>query len=298
MAKIENLLNKLNKEIVLLDGGTGTELQRRGVYTKLPLWSAEALLHSPNTVIDVHLSYILAGAEIIKTNTFRTNWRTLAKAGIGEKDEKLTKLAVDLARVAVAAADVKTEIYIGGSQAPLEDCYSPNLVPSDDVVLSEHRRWSQNLAKAEVDFIFLETFNTIREGKLALTAANETGLPVFISFTGNNQARLLSGETIADAVKAIEPLKPSAILFNCMPPEDITKAISVLKNETKLPFGGYGNGVGQPHNEQGWIFDQSGQAMEIYLNCARQWIKDGARIVGGCCGTNPDFIKAMAKIIK
>ena len=192
MSKIDNLIKKLNNHgVILMDGGTGTELQRRGVGTTLPLWSAQALLSSPQTVKEIHWDYILAGADIIKTNTFRTNRRTLAKASLGDKDFELTKLAIDLAREAVVEAKVSREIYIGGSQAPLEDCYEPKLVPDDQTALAEHRRWSKSLADGGVDFIFLETFNTIREAKVALQAAKETGLPVAISFIANQQGQLL-----------------------------------------------------------------------------------------------------------
>ncbi len=83
---------------LLLDGATGTELERRGVPSALPLWSAHALLESPQTVAEIHAEYVAAGAEVLTANTFRTQRRTLERAGMGERAEELTALAVSLAR--------------------------------------------------------------------------------------------------------------------------------------------------------------------------------------------------------
>src|SRR5512135_2602497 len=91
--------------VLLLDGATGTELQRRGVDTTLPLWSARALLQAPAVLHAIHGDYIAAGADIITTNTFRTHRRTLTRAGLGDRTRELTQLAVRLAREAAQQAD-------------------------------------------------------------------------------------------------------------------------------------------------------------------------------------------------
>lgn len=296
MPKINNLIKKLNnKQVILLDGGTGTELQRRGVHTGLPLWSTQALLKSPQIVKEVHRDYALAGSEIIRTNTFRSNKRTLDKANIGDRDFELTKLAGDLVREGIAEADVDCEIYIGGSQAPLEDCYCPDLVPDKKDLILEHDRWSQTLAEAGVDFIFLETFNKILEAKIAFEAANKTGLPVAISFVCTKDAKLLSGESLEDAVKTVEPLKPFAILINCMSPDSITTVMPKLHQVTSLPVGGFGNGIGHADDDQGWLFE-GGSPVESYCKHVQAWLEAGAKLVGGCCGTNPEYIKAITQL--
>src|SRR5512145_1404926 len=99
--------------VLLLDGATGTELQRRGVDTSLPLWSARALLVAPEVLRQIHTDYIAAGADIITTNTFRTHRRTLTRAGLGERTRELTQLAVAIARATARQADRK--IFIAGS---------------------------------------------------------------------------------------------------------------------------------------------------------------------------------------
>src|SRR5262245_16744949 len=102
----------------------GTELFRRGVKTKLPCWSAHALLHQPDLVREIHEDYIRAGAEIITTNTFRTSYRSLNKEGYGQRSEEMTKLAVHLAKEA-RSNSAHSSVWIAGSVAPLEDCYEP-----------------------------------------------------------------------------------------------------------------------------------------------------------------------------
>ncbi len=105
---------------LLLDGATGTELQRRGVDTSLPLWSARALLDAPGVLQTIHADYIAAGADIITTNTFRTHRRTLTRAELGARTRELTQLAVKIARE--AARQVDREVFVAGSISPLEDC--------------------------------------------------------------------------------------------------------------------------------------------------------------------------------
>ncbi|MEK7312266.1 MAG: homocysteine S-methyltransferase family protein, partial [Chloroflexota bacterium] len=121
---------------LILDGATGTELNRRGVDTGLPLWSANALLTDSglDTLRQIHLDYLNAGAGIITANTFRTHRRALA--GKGYDARELTKRAVETAREAVA--QIGNLRYIAGSIAPLEDCYSPQRIPSDAECRTEH----------------------------------------------------------------------------------------------------------------------------------------------------------------
>ncbi|MBI4235148.1 homocysteine S-methyltransferase family protein [Candidatus Peregrinibacteria bacterium] len=294
MNRIEFLKNRLkNKEKILLAGACGTEIQRRGIKTELPLWSASALITNPEIVSRVHEDYIKAGSDIITTNTFRTNRRTLQKINKGDESEKLTKLAVKLALKARIESGRK-EVLIGGSIAPLEDCYEPKLVPSDKELWQEHSEQAENLAKNGVDFLFIETINTIREAKIAFKACKKTGLEVAISFVCNKNGNLLSGESIEAAYRAISPLAPLAILTNCAPPQIAEISLYKLLKISKIPIVFYANGDGMPHDELGWKFLKE-KKPEDYLKFAQKWLKDGASIIGGCCGTNPEYIKLIRK---
>src|SRR5262245_23627856 len=153
---------------ILLDGATGTELNRRGVNTDLPLWSAGALLAAPEVLGQVHADYARAGAEIITANTFRAHRRSLARGGQGYADRaaELVRVAVDLARASAQAVPGR-EVFVAGSQAPLVDCYSPELVPPQPECEREHAEMAQHLAAAGADLILVETMNTIREAVAA-----------------------------------------------------------------------------------------------------------------------------------
>jgi homocysteine S-methyltransferase len=167
--------------VLLLDGATGTELQRRGVDTGLPLWSARALVEAPDVLRAIHADYIAAGADIITTNTFRTHGRTLTRASLGERTRALTPLAVKIAREAAQQADLK--IFVAGSMSPLEDCYSPQLVPPDGELWIEHAEMARDLAQAGCDLLLVETMNTIREAVIARVRGGY-GLPVCVSVAG------------------------------------------------------------------------------------------------------------------
>jgi S-methylmethionine-dependent homocysteine/selenocysteine methylase len=238
------------------------------------------------------MDYIEAGADIITTNTFRTTRRTLRRANLPDRSLQLTNIAVAVARQAREAFKGR-ETLIAGSVAPLEDCYRPDLVPHDDDLGVEHAELTARLADAGVDFILLETMNTIREAYAACSAAKATGKEVVVSFICNDKGALLSGESVHEAVEVVSELSPSAFSINCVSPHHIIRAAEELKRATQLPFALYGN-VGLPEsNKHGWEFTHDILADE-YARCALEWRSLGASIVGGCCGTSPAYIRAVA----
>ena len=295
---------------LLLDGATGTELDRRGVDTRLPLWSARALIEQPDVVRQIHADYIDAGADIITTNSFRTHRRTLERAGVIGRARELTQWAVQLARQAIRQSPADRSIFVAGSMSPLEDCYSPGLVPPDHQLRSEHVEMARDLADAGCDLLLVETMNTIREAVIATEAAVATGLPVCTSFVVGSGGRppddpsstdgaaemlLLSGETIGAATAAMQRLKPAAILINCVPFGSIDRAFEQLRAASDGPIGLYAN-IGHADDRQGWTLTDD-VLPEAYARRARQWLECGASIVGGCCGTTPAHIAACRKMI-
>lgn len=282
---------KENK-FVILDGALGTELQRRGIKTSLPLWSAQALVSSSKVVQQIHEDYIKSGAQVITANTFRTNIRTVNRAKISKTAKELTKKAVKLAKNAVRNS--KQKIFIAGSVAPVEDCYCPDLVPSDRELKTEHAALAKYLKKAGVDLILVETMNTIREALIASKAAKETGLPVLVSFVIGKNGRILSGESLKEAVKILEKMKVAGLLINCTPLEYSIKPLKELLNSTKLPVGVYANGEGGPDDNQGWKFDNQ-KRKDKYIRYVKKWRRMGVKIIGGCCGTSPEYIKRISQ---
>lgn len=279
-----------------MDGGTGTEILRRGIKTTLPLWSAGVFLTNPEIIKQIHEDYIKAGAEIIITNTFRTTKRTFAKVGMAKKAKEMTVLACKSARDAIKKVKPSHEVYIAGSIAPLEDCYTPKLTPDDGKIKEEHLEHAKNLKEGGVDFLLVETMITIKEAVFALEAAKKVSLPIAISFCCNDKFELLGGEKLKKTVNAVSKFDPLFLSINCTSGSSTRKIMKKLRTFTDLPLGAYANGDGVPDDDQGWKFTGN-ITPEKYLSFAKDWINDGVQIIGGCCGTNPEFIKKISKYI-
>jgi S-methylmethionine-dependent homocysteine/selenocysteine methylase len=279
---------------VLLDGPVGTELDRRGVPTRLPLWSAWGLIEAPEVVRAIHEDHVRAGAEVVITNTFRTHRRSLGKADLGRRAAELTGLAVRLARQAATGAD--RPVWVGGSVAPLEDCYCPQLTPADAELALEHAEIVAHLDAAEVDLFVVETMPTLREAIAATRAATATGRPVLVGLVCDRQGFLLSGETVAAAAAALAPLRPAGLMINCTPWDTLHVALRQLRASSELPLGAYGN-VGHAEDECGWAATDV-LTPEDYAAAAESWLDLGARLVGCCCGARPEHLAAVAARIE
>lgn len=282
---------------LVLSGGFGTELRRRGVPTPLPLWAAAALGDDPDAVRRLHADYVRAGADVVTANTFRTDRGTLERAGLSAGARALTKRAVELAREGVAAARRSRGILVAGSIGPLADCYRPQDVPADEVLRVEHGLRVGDLVAAGVDFVLVETMNSRREALAALGATHAAGVPAAVSFVCDGRARLLSGEHLAGAVAAAEVFEPLAVLVNCCAPPNATLALERLRAATERPVGVYANGRGHPGGDQGWVF-RGGTRDGTYLRFVRRWLTMGARLVGGCCGTTPRTVRRIARLVR
>ncbi len=285
----------LERSPVILSSACGTELQRRGVPTRLPLWSASALLAAPDAVSALHRDCVGSGARVVTANTFRTNRHALAAGGIGDRAGELTRLAVQLARDGVAAAGVDPEtqgpILVAGSIGPVRDCYRPDLVPDGRTLSEEHAERAQQLAEAGVDLVLVETMNRSREAVVALEACRDAGLPALVSFVCTRGGRVLGGESLDDALRAVRPLAPRAVLVNCAAPDVTAESLPHLLASGE-PAGIYANGEGRPDDVQGWSF-LGGVGRSTWVTAARDAVLSGARLIGGCCGTSPAWISDL-----
>ena len=287
---------------VILDGGMGRELRFRGVETLSTIWSANALLVAPEVVRQVHEDYIAAGARVITTNTYGIIRHELAREGVEHRLRELNELAGQLAVEARDAAP--PEVWIAGSLPPLNGSYRPDRVWPFEKAEPLYREQAGFLAPY-VDLFICETMSSPAEAVAAATAACATGKPVWVSYTlhEDRSGRLRSGETISEAVAALADLPISGFLANCCAPEAITAALPEL-GATDVPYvGGYANTF-TPVPET-WTLDGSGPTdrfldlrtdldPETYLTHAAAWWASGATVVGGCCGTRPAHIAAIA----
>ncbi len=285
---------------VLLDGATGTELARRGVDTTLPLWSARALFDDRGleTLTKIHEDYARAGAEILVTNTFRTTARTLDRAGRSGSWREANRRAVACARAGSQAdAGAGRVCLVAGGIAPLEDCYRPDLVPPRDECRREHRLQAELLASLGVDLILIETMNSFREAEAALLAAIETGLPVLLSLCPRPPHHLLSGEPLETTVPRLAATGRDVlrgVLLNCTTPEALEQIFPrFVPLAPAMPHGLYAH-LGEPDDVTGWRMPERHEPGR-YAAWMERRIEEGARFVGGCCGTTPDHIAALAE---
>jgi len=281
---------------LILDGATGTELNRRGVDTGLPLWSANALLNDKDSQIlkQIHIDYLNAGADIITTNTFRTHRRVLAPGGNADRALELTRRAVDIVREAIASVKSDSPKFVAGSISTLEDCYRPDLVPHDDELRTEHADRIHHLLECNVDLILIETINSIREAVIITKLAAITGTPVALSFVCNQEGKILSGETLTEAARQLLPLGISVIGVNCGPTPNLAKPLAELQNVcgNDFPLIAYGN-IGYADEKVGWVNTDS-ENPKAYCEHAVHW---PVKIVGGCCGTTPAHISELKSSI-
>jgi S-methylmethionine-dependent homocysteine/selenocysteine methylase len=297
---------------VLLDGGIGTEIVRRGAR-----WRQHGMRTDAETVRAVHEDYVEAGADVITTNTFQLTRRTylnlfhdlehmrrIGAPGLENQAAALIEKAVALAGEAIRNAAAGRPVAVAGSISPLNHCFRPDLSPPFEEALKEHSQSAALLAKSGVDLILLETMNTVAEATAALQAARKTGLPVWVSFVlAPRGTSILGGEPILEALRVAESNGAEAILLNCAPPEDITAGLKELAGHSKLPLGAYAH-IGR-YDPPSWKFDFHPQFSSLdawpperYASFAKGWRDLEAVIIGGCCGTTPSHIRAVRDLLQ
>jgi len=278
--------------LLRLDGATGTELERRGIASELPLWSTIALLEAPEALVEIHAAYAGAGAEVITANTFRTQSRVLSRdARTRGLARELSRLAVDCARRGIEKAGARC--WVAGSAPPLEDCYRPDWAPEREALEREHAEHAEHLAESGVDLLLVETMNNAEEARAAAHAAKRTGLPFWVSFICDARGELLSGEALAHAIERVVECEPELVAINCLPPSAVEPALAVL-SDCGLPFGVYANlGAPYPNSPDQRVEDHDPAS---FRGCAQHWVDAGAHMIGGCCGTTPDHIRALGHV--
>jgi S-methylmethionine-dependent homocysteine/selenocysteine methylase len=300
---------------LLLDGGMGRELLKRGVPILTHIWSGTALFLTPDLVRQVHRDFIEAGADIITTNTYGLVRDRLATAGIEDRYEELNVTAAQLA--GQARNDSGRSVAIAGSLPPLTRSYRPDLVLPYEDLLPLYLEQAEILAP-HVDLFICETMTRSDEARAAAEAAVATGKPVWVAWTlhENQSGRLRSGESVTEAAAALADLPIDGFLANCCAPESVTAALPALKAIGRGRFGGYANtflpvdASGPSYGEQkldpsDWGRYQAAALPlrddlppEAYAAHGRVWHRAGAHIIGGCCGTGPEHIRHLKCVLE
>ena len=297
-------------EIILGDGGMGSELRFRGV--EVPshvddIWSALAITKAPQIIKKIHLDYIEAGSDYITINNYAVTQPILARNNISDQLEDLTLKAVDIAKEAIKESG--KNILLAGSLAPLETSYRADLIlPESEMV--EYYFELASILEDEVDIIICETMSSSLEAKCALSSIQQSNAKIWVSWTlhGNRRNTLPSGENIKSAFLDLQELKADAFLINCCGANLVAEAIKTLSDLTNKPVGGYANAENIIAFSENFNInnqaedDQRDSRMQInesdYANEVEKWINLGATIIGGCCRTRPSYIRELNNLIK
>lgn len=295
-----SIRNKLSKgQTIILDGGTGTDIQKRGVPMSGDTWCAEANATHPHVVRAVHDDYIKAGAEIITANTFATS--ALSFNCYGRDADVLTydKIAVGEALAAAKGHDVAVAgsvstmrpVVKGSDRTDLSVTWTP-----DDARML-FRRKIANLKTCGVDLLVMEMMRDSDYSLYACEAAMASGLPVWIGISVERKDDgALSGfgrkdQLLEDFAPALAALKPDVMCIMHTSPEDTAEAIDILKQSWSGPIGAYPESGYFKSPE--WVFTEI-TPIDLVQSC-KAWQQQGTNIFGGCCGIGPNHIAQLRK---
>lgn len=290
-------------KIIVIDGATGTELERRGAAMHDKAWCAMATLNNPELLRRVHEDYIRAGARVITANTFSTNRNMLEPAGLGSRFEQLNQQAVELARQARDRTGTGERVAVAGSmshQMPIvggADQRDAHAVPPPEVTEAHFREMAEVLAASGVDLILMEMMSDPVLANPAIAAAVATGLPVWVGFS------VRAGESGAPVAYA-RPELGAAEMLDMIPLDGIRVAgVMHSKVDTIVPtierLQQRWSGPLMAYPDSGYFKMPHWQFVDIipvddFVAYSRQWIAAGVQVVGGCCGLGIEHIEALS----
>ena len=277
------IIEDLTENRLLFDGAMGTMLQKMG----LPVGMEPEYfnLSHPETITQIHQEYVAAGADVITANTFQANQVKLKQTELPE----IIEAAINLARTAQPK-------YVAYDMGPIGQLMAPMGTLSFDQAYEMFREQAVLAEKAGADLVVIETMSDLLETKAAILAIKEnTSLPIFCTMTFQEDGRTFVGTDPLTAVLTLQSLGIEAVGVNCsLGPNELLPIVDEILTYANIPVMVQAN-AGLPEMKDGQTFypltvDDYGLAVEKMLN-------SGVRIVGGCCGTNPDFIQKIRQLI-
>jgi len=285
-------------DVVILDGGTGTELERRGVPMDGQAWSGTAMLTDPGVLRSIHEDYIRAGADVIITNTFASARCHLEAAGLGERVAGVNRRAVELAREARDRASGGRDVWVAGSMSTMAPGADPARRPPVARMSAILAEQADLLARAGADLIVLEMMRDVDYAVGAIDAAGATGLPVWVGFSCRRAAdgvvRMFSGVrddlAFEDIIGPVMAKGGSLLAVMHSEAGDTGPAIEVAKRRWQGPLAAY--------PESGHFVMPSWQFVDVMtpedlLAYAMDWLRQGVQVLGGCCGLGPEHIRLL-----
>jgi 5-methyltetrahydrofolate--homocysteine methyltransferase len=280
-----------SKKILLLDGATGTELAKRGLMGK-----ADANLVNPDKVLEVHREYEKCGCDAILTNTCTMNRIYIETHNIDVPVFDVNKAGVEIARKAIEQSK-----FVLGDLSSTGQLLDPYGTYTESQFYDAYKEQAEFLAQAGADGFIIETIFDLREAICALKACKENfSLPVIVTMTYKTEqqgGRTMMGDSAQQCAKSLTDYGADAIGANCgsLSPHQTALVIAELRKETSLPLVAKPN-AGIPKLEgENTVFDMT---PDVFVKGIQECIDSGATLVGGCCGTTPDHIRAVADMLK
>tara|TARA_S200000501_G_scaffold374605_1_gene424560 strand:- start:99 stop:1004 length:906 start_codon:yes stop_codon:yes gene_type:complete len=293
------------KKTRILDGGMGQELLARGMKPNSTLWSANAILDKNyhKLVLDTHVDFIKAGAEIIITTTFATRQKRLKENNLLDKFEYLNQKAGEIAQ---AAKQKFPNIYIAGGIPPQNLTYEADDRNESEII--ENFNSQGKALNPYVDFFYFDVWSSVKEVKCGIEAIKEFKKPYLVGLHISEGTTLPSGENIKE-IKNVIDKKALGVMLSCVSPENFEKNLHDLKS-LNVPFGFKLNGfvttklqesytsvfLGKKTNPNEILGKRKDLTPIKMQEIVKKFNESGATIIGGCCETRPSHIKAMAKI--
>lgn len=284
-----NIKDRLQKEILIGDGAMGTQLYSRGVSIEANFEHLNLI--RPDLVSEVHAEYVAAGAQLIETNSFAANAARLGTIGLDHKVEQINRAAARLAR-GVAGK----EVLVAGAVGPLVRLRGDEADLSCEKKADIFRRQMTALADGGIDLFQLETFAELGELELALAVADELDLPAVAQFAIFEGGRTRDGYTVEEAARRLSAAGAVMVGANCgAGPRELLQMLRRMATATSLPLSAFPNS-GFPEYVDGRSIYLS--TPDYFVSRAREMIAAGATLIGGCCGTGPEHIAALAEALR
>jgi methionine synthase / methylenetetrahydrofolate reductase(NADPH) len=288
----QNFLERLKHSPVLCDGAMGTLLYAKGIF--INRCYDELNLSQPELIRDIHHDYLQAGAEIIETNTFGANRFRLARHGLVDRVGDINMAGVRVAREAAKSFDV----WVAGSMGPLGVRIEPLGKTSFEEARAAFREQVASLIEGGVDVLMLETFGYLEELHQAVLACRDVNakIPIVAQVTIDEDGNCLDGSDPEAFAARLTEWNVDVLGINCsVGPVAMLEAIERVRAVTSLPLSAQPN-AGMPRSVEGRnIYLCSPEYMANYTS---NFVAAGVRLIGGCCGTTPDHIRAMKSILR
>ena len=295
------------RKIRILDGGMGQELLARGLDPGGTLWSAKALLEKKNhsLIEEIHEDFVKKGADVIVTNTFATRRLRLKQNNLENKFEILNKQAGEIAK---KIKDKYPKVLIAGGLPPQNNTYSSD--DRDENEIFNNFKDQAKILDPYVDFFYFDVLSSIREISIAENSITEFNKPFLIGAHISEGTSLPSGEKLSDITKKINCKNLLGLILACVSPENFKKNINEIKS-IGYPFGFKINAFEKTKitgnftknlkksnsgNPNEFLGKRNDLTPGVLKNLAKEFIVDGATIIGGCCETNPSHIKAFSEL--